>query len=150
MKIFFLIILFLVFVVVAIYVYLRYYYRFVVFKDMVYISKYLKNNISFNKNTIDQLLQAVDKKISWLTKGLIFKNSNKKSTALSNEDVLDIEKFVESLGKGDVGFEINNITYYEKEFEDKKILYKDALNKDGKMYLKLIIVVGIAVCIILI
>ena len=150
MKVFFLIVLFSIFLVVAICVYLRYYYRFVVFRDMVYISKYLKNNIAFNKNTIDQLLQGVDKKISGVTKSLIYSNLNTKTTYLSNEDVLDIEKFIGSLGNGDVGFEINNICYYEKEFEDKKIVYKDALNKDGKMYLKLIIVVGIAVCIILI
>ena len=50
----------------------------------------------------------------------------------------------------DVSFEVNNITYYEKEFEEKKLIYKESLNKEGKMYLKLIITIGLAVCIILI
>lgn len=150
MKLFFLAIVFLIFVIVAIFVYLRYYYRFTIFKDMVYIAKYLKNNISFNKNTIDELLQSLGKKISLVTRGIISNNNSKKNSYLSNEDCLDIERFINGLGKGDVSFEINNINYYEKEFEEKKTIYKDSLNKEGKMYLKLIIVVGIAVCIILI
>ena len=150
MKIFLLIVVFLVFVFFAICVYLRYYYRFTVFKDMVYICKYLKNNITFNKTTIDELLHSVGKKISFVTKSLINGFGNKKSNYLSNEDCLDVDRFIGSLGKGDVSFEINNISYYEKEFEEKKKLYKESLNKEGKMYLKLIIVIGIAICIILI
>ena len=149
MKIFLLFAVFIIFVVIAILVYLRYYYRFVVFKDMVYIAKFLKNNISFNKSTIGELLQSVGKKIAATSKNIINNGCNK-SSYLSNEDCLDIDRFINSLGKGDVSFEVNNITYYEKEFEEKKLLYKEKLNKEGKMYLKLIITIGLAVCIILI
>ena len=150
MKLFLLTLVFLIFVIIAILVYLRYYYRFIIFRDMVYLCKYLKNNICFNKNTIDELLQSIGKKISCHSKNIIINTGSNKLSYLSNEDYLDIEHFIASLGKGDVSFEINNITYYEKEFDDKKAIYKESLNKDGKMYLKLIIGVGLAVCIILI
>ena len=150
MRIFLLSIVFLIFVFFAITVYLRYYYRFIIFRDMVYICKYLKNNITFNKDTIEELLASIGTKISGVTKTLIHNYDSNKSPYISNEDYLDIVRFIGSLGKGDVSFEINNITYYEKEFEDKKITHKERLNKDGKMYLKLLIGIGLAVCIILV
>ena len=150
MKFCLLFVLFLLFVVLAIGVYLKYYYRYIVFKDMVYLCKSLKNNISFNKNTIEMLLKSASKKISNFTKNLICGNMSKKSICLTGEDVLEINGFIGSLGKGNVDYEINNISYYENEFEDKKQSSKNDLDKDGKMYLKLIIGIGLAICIILI
>ena len=139
------------FVLLAVLIYLKYHYKFVVYKDLVYLCKMLKNNISFNKNTIDVLLKNAEKNISNFTKNLICQNNNyKKSYVLTKEELLDIEGFVKSLGLGDVKYEINNLTYYENEFNDKKVNSKELLNKDGKMYLKLIIGVGIAIFIILI
>ena len=150
MKIVLLVLLFLVFVSIAIVIYLRYYYRHIVFKDMVYICKYFKNTISFNKNTIDQLMIDIEKNISTMTRNLFNYDIPNKSTFLTKDDLLEIVNFKKSLGKGNIDYEIHNINYYENEFEEKKNITKDLLNKDGKMYLKLIIAVGIAVCIILV
>ena len=111
----------------------------------------LKNNISFNKNTIDELLSTAEKRVSSLTKNILYdKLSNRKSYILTKEELLVFEGFIKSLGRGDVSYEINNINYYESEFLDKKTTTKELLDKDGKMYLKLIIGVGLAIFIILI
>ncbi len=151
MKLIFLIVLLILFVVLAILVYLKYYYKHIVYKDMVYLCKMLKNNISFNKNTIDELLSSAEKRVSSLTKNILYdKLSNRKSYILTKEELLVFEGFIKSLGRGDVGYEINNINYYEGEFLDKKTTTKELLDKDGKMYLKLIIGVGLAIFIILI
>ena len=151
MKLIFLIVLLVLFVVLAILVYLKYYYKHIVYKDMVYLCKMLKNNISFNKNTIDELLSTAEKRVSSLTKNILYdKLSNRKSYILTKEELLVFEGFIKSLGRGDVSYEINNINYYEGEFIDKKLSTKELLDKDGKMYLKLIIGVGLAIFIILI
>lgn len=151
MKLYLLILLFVIFVIVAFLVYLKYYCRYVVFKDMVYICKSLKNNISFNKNTIANLLENAKTHISTISKNIINQiRSVKKCSFITKDDVVDIENFIKSLGRGDVQYEINNINYYENEFIEKKNLTKELLNRDGKMYLKLIIGIGLAVCIILI
>ena len=151
MKLIFLIVLLVLFVVLAILVYLKYYYKHIVYKDMVYLCKMLKNNISFNKNTIDELLSTAEKRVSSLTKNILYdKLSNRKSYILTKEELLVFDGFIKSLGRGDVSYEINNINYYEGEFLDKKTTTKELLDKDGKMYLKLIIGVGLAIFIILI
>ncbi len=151
MKLFLLIILLLFFIMLGVFVYMKYYYKHLIFKDMVYICKMLKNNISFNKNTIDNLLQSAEKNISHFTKGIIEqKDADKKLFVLTKEEMIVINTFIKSLGYGDVKYELNNITYYENEFEVQKVASKELLNKDGKMYLKLIIGVGLAIFIILI
>ncbi len=151
MKLFFLITIFIFFAIVAVIVYLKYYYRFLLYKDLVYVCKSLRNNITFNKNTISSLLQSISPNISKFTSSIFeLENENKKSFFVRNEDIVIVKGFLDSLGKGDVSYEINNITYYENDFVEKKSQAKENLEKDGKMYLKLIIGIGIAVCIILI
>ena len=151
MKLFLLIVLLVLFIILGIFVYMKYYYKYLVYKDMVYLCKMLKNNISFNKNTIDNLLQSAEKNISSFTKNVIKQKSlDKKSFVLTKEEMLVIEGFIASLGYGDIKYEINNLSYYENEFNEKKTTSKELLNKDGKMYLKLIVGVGLAIFIILI
>ena len=150
MKLFFLIIILSFFVFLAIFVYLKYYYRYLLYKDLVYLCKSFKNNIAFNKNTIDELMKNSEKNISIFTKRVISGRIEQKSCVISKEDYIVIDSFIKSLGLGDIKYEINNITYYENEFNDKKILSKELLSKDGKMYLKLIIGIGVAIFIILI
>ena len=151
MKLFFLIVILGFFVVLSILVYLKYYYRYLLYKDLVYLCKSLKNNIAFNKNTIAELIENAEKNISNFTKRIINGKIDKQKTCIvSKEDYIIIDAFIKSLGAGDIKYEINNITYYENEFNDKKVLSKELLNKDGKMYLKLIIGVGVAIFIILI
>ena len=150
MKMFFLIIIFSFFVFLAILVYLKYYYRYLLYKDLVYLCKSFKNNIAFNKNTIDELMKNSEKNISTFTKRVISGRNEQKSCVISKEDYVTIDAFLKSLGVGDIKYEINNIAYYENEFNDKKVFSKELLSKDGKMYLKLIIGIGVAIFIILI
>lgn len=150
MKFFLLIILFVVFVFIGIFVWATYYYRNLFFKDMEYVCKYFKNNISFNKNNLGDLFQIVENNISSITKSYLKNEKNIKGMLLKKKDIELCREFVRSLGKGDVEWELNNITYYENIFEENKHSSKNELDKNGSMYFKLIIGIGLAVCIILI
>jgi len=150
MKVYLLILLFLCFVVVGVIVYLRYYFKFKLFKDMVFLCKSLKNNISFNKNNISKILSEKIDKVSYVTRYILNNQKTSKLILVGLNDVEQVYEFFDSLGSGDVTFEISNIDYYEKAFEEKRLVSTDRLNKEGKMYLKLIIGIGLALCIILI
>ena len=150
MKFYLLILLFVFFVIVAISVYFKYYLRYVLFKDLVYICKYFKNNISFNKNNIHQLKCDVSKHISLYSRQIIFSENRNHHLFIHKRDSNIINEFFSSMGRGDVDFELNNLNYYENNFFETKSNSYEKLNTDGKMYLKLIIGLGLAVCIILI
>jgi len=151
MKIYLLIILMVLFIFVGILVYFKYYYRFVFHKDMVYLCKVFKNNISFNKDSIHKILNSNLNNISSVTKIIIESCCfNKKNFFINKYDFSLLSKFFESLGNGDIVFEINNLDYYQMEFNERQNLSKELLDKEGKMYLKLIIGIGLIVCIILI
>ena len=146
MKFFLLLVLFGLFVLISICVYLYYLYRYKLFSDLVYISKNLKNNISYNKDDINTILSKSFENINYTSK-LIIKNYNK---VLSKNDRKLLNDFFESLGKGDVSFEMNNLSYYENNFIDLENKSKDSLNKKGVMYFKLIIGIGLIICVLLI
>ena len=61
-----------------------------------------------------------------------------------------INDFFESLGRGDVTFELNNIDYYLNIFEDLSNKSKDEMKSKATVYFKLIIGLGLIVCILLI
>jgi hypothetical protein len=150
MKFVLIIILLILFVIVALIVYSIYLIRYKLFKDMVFICKSLKNNISFNKNEIAKILGGCTEKISLCSRYLLRNRNVNKILFVNNSDKNLIDEFFESIGNGDVDYEINNISYYESNFEEMRIESYEKLSKDGKMYLKLIIGIGLAVCIILI
>jgi len=146
MKFFLVLILFGCFVLTSICVYLYYLYRYKLFSDLVYISKYLKNNISFNKDDINTILSKSFENINQSSK-FIIKNYKR---FLSKSDKKIVSDFFQSLGRGDVAFEINNLTYFENNFMDLENKTKENLSKNGVMYFKLIIGVGLIVCVLLI
>jgi hypothetical protein len=150
MKIVLLCLFFVLIILIAICVYYRYYIRSILFKDIVYLCKSLKNNISFNKNQIKKILNDSMSKVSVHTKYIFKQGIGCRKILINKGDYVLIKDFFESIGKGDVTFEINNINYYENNFEELRDTSKDRLEKEGKMYLKLIIGVGLAICIILI
>lgn len=150
MKIIFIILFFIVFVILAIFIYYRYYFRYMLFKDMVYFTKNLKNNISFNKNNISDIIRVAENNFSNFTRYIINSKKENKFLWLKSQDINLVNEFLVSVGKGDVSFEVNNINYYESIFEENRNYSKDLLEKEGKLYLKLIIGIGLAVCIILI
>ena len=59
-------------------------------------------------------------------------------------------KFFQSLGYGDVDYEISNIRYYSNYFKETKDVAYDDLRKKGLTYLKVNIAMGIALSIIFI
>ena len=150
MKMIFIILFFIVFVILAIFIYYRYYFRYMLFKDMVYFTKNLKNNISFNKNNISDIIRVAENNFSNFTRYIINSKKENKFLWLKSQDINLVNEFLVSVGKGDVSFEVNNINYYESIFEENRNYSKDLLEKEGKLYLKLIIGIGLAVCIILI
>ena len=145
-----LILLFMIFVIIAILVYFVYYFKYILYKDMVYICRFFKNNIAFNKNKVAELFNKINHNISFFTKSVIYKKTNNISILLKKSDMLIVDDFVASLGKGDVDYEISNLNYYENLFEENRTMAKELLQKDAVMYLKLIIGMGLAFCIILI
>ena len=151
MKLFLLIILFACFVCLASFVYLFYILRKNLYKDLGYICKYLKNNISFNKNNINTLLTNCFKDISRNSRYLIENNSKQVSTLVAGKNNKTLLRdFFKSLGKGDVDYEINNLNYYETNFENNLKSSTEELKTKGQVYFKLIIGLGLIVCILLI
>ena len=71
MKFFLMILLFCLFILVAICTYLYFLFRKKLFADMVYIGKYLKNNITFNKKNVNELLSNSFENVSQSSKFII-------------------------------------------------------------------------------
>ena len=149
MKFFLLIILFSLFVIFGIIVYMYYLYKQKLFFDIVYLCKYFNNNISFNKKNINELLNDCYPNISQSSRYFI-NNRNRLSKLLPKDNKKTINDFFESLGRGDVTFELNNIDYYLNIFEDLSNKSKDEMKSKATVYFKLIIGLGLIVCILLI
>ena len=150
MKFYLLIIIFALFVFVGIYIYCRYYFRNKLFKDMGYVIRYLKNSIAFRKDKINILLSEAYNGIAQSSRNLLKNIKNSNSVIYRKEDIFNIQKFLDSIGKGDVDYELNNLSYYENVFDEIKCSSKELLEKNGVMYIKLMIGLGAAICVMLI
>ena len=149
MKILLLVLIFIFFLFLAVFIYYKYLIRYKLHKDCEFVCKNLKNNITFNKNNLEKLLELVSENITNITKDILTKK-RVSQLFINKNDVNLINQFLNSLGKGDVEYEVNNINYYENVFSDLKKLSYSQLKTNGAMYLKLIIGVGLAMVIILI
>lgn len=146
----FLIVLFLFLVItIAIIVYLKFYFNSLIYKDLDFMLKNIKNSISFAKVEKNEILSSLKKQVSNISR-YTFNNIDSHLFYLKNFERYEIKKCFNSIGSGNVDYEINNIAYYEVYFHDKMLLSKDKLSKDGVMYLKVLIGVGLAICIMLI
>lgn len=145
MRIFFLIVIFLFFVLFGVYIYKKYIYRIQIFEDMVYLTKYFKNNIAFTKDDFDVLLNSCLSNLNKITRSFLKENKG----YLDKKDDLLINTYFNKLGFGDVCYEIKNLDYYETMFLDRLTFHKDN-KKIGVLYLKLIISLGVLVFIIMI
>lgn len=148
MKIYLLATLFGLILIFAVIVYVYYKERLNVYKDLKYICGVLSRNINFKKSTIEEILKSEFSKVSLITK-YILKNKTSTIKILGKENSEIVYKFFESLGEGDVGYELNYIDYYKSEFESLEACAKDDLQKKGLVYFKLIIGFGLMACIIL-
>lgn len=150
MKIFLIVFIFLIFLSIGVWIYCKYYYRHQLFKDLCYVCSHLKNNITFRKDKISIILNESYSNISSNSKKLFLNISKSSNFIFKNEDIELVRKFMNSLGKGDVDYEINNLNYYENNFNELRVNYHELLKKNGTMYIKLMIGIGLAVCVILI
>jgi len=149
MKIFLILILLFIFILLGVIVYLYYINRYKVFSDLVYICKFYKNNVTFNKNEINIILNECIGNLTPISRYILKNYNSQIKMFFSNKDKSLISKFFSSLGKGDVSFEVGNAEYYENVFENEKILSKEDVEKKGLLYFKLLIAVGIIISIIL-
>lgn len=148
MKMFLILLLFLFFLVLGFFIYCYYSERVRFTSDLIHICGILSRDISFKKNTINSILEDSYKSMSFCTKCVI-KNLDFAKKILPNEKGEFVINFFESLGKGDVAYEVEKLDYYKKEFNDMYEFSKDELQKKGVLYFKLIIGVGLIICIIL-
>lgn len=148
MRLFLIVILFVLFFLIGLFVYCYYGERVRVIKDLTNICGILSRDISFKKNTINSILKDSYKSMSFSTKCII-KNHDFAKKILTQEKSEFVINFFESLGKGDVAYEVEKLDYYKKEFNDMYALSKEDLQKKGVLYFKLIIGVGLIICIIL-
>lgn len=146
MKIFFLIIFLLIFIILGMFVYSKYLFRVQIFEDMIFITKYIKNGISFLKDDLDVLLNKCYGNLHYITKKIL--KENKFTGVLSNIDSDLIVNYFSFIGCGDVIYELNNLSYYENLFNEKLIYHKEN-KKNGNLYFKLIIGLGVLLIIIL-
>lgn len=150
MKFFLLIILFALFVLIAIGIYLYFLYRSRLFADLDYIARYLKNNIIFNKNNLNILLTNSFDKISATSRYILKNTSSPFSKIILRKDYSTLNNFFKSLGKGDVTFEVGNLDYYINIFENLKLSTNADMKNKAMVYFKLTIGLGLIVCILLI
>ncbi len=150
MNLFLLILLFSLFILCAIGVYFFYICKSRLFDDIYYLCKYLKNNISFNKRNINELLTLGFQDINKTSANILKNLSSPMSKLILRKDIRLINDFFRSLGKGDVSFEINNLDYYLGIFESIKNTSKEEIKTKGLLYFKLIIGLGLIVCVLLI
>jgi len=148
MKIILLIGLFVFFVLIGIFIYNFYLVRYHLYFDLEFMCKYLKNNISFFKNDIASIISSIKNKLHNSTIKIVLSNSEKLN--FLKNDILIISKFISSLGCGDVDYELNNLNYYEDYFCTLKNECKDDVKNKGLLYMKLVIILGLAFVIILI
>lgn len=148
MKLYLIVILFFVFILIGLFVYYIYYLRVRLYKDLCYICNSLSNNISFKKQSINDIILSLYPQIHYYTRSVI-ENKNRFYKIISKEKFNFIIGFFESLGLGDVSFEVESIEYYENIFKSEYLTAKDDLNKKGAVYFKLLVGVGLILCIIL-
>ena len=150
MKIIIIGMIFLFFLCVAIYLYLKYLVRYRFYKDMVFICGSLKNNINFNMCDIDYIFNSINESICKTTKFLFNHSQSNIFKILNNEEKRDLTNFITSIGCGDIDYENRNISYFQHLFEIKFKESKEDIKVKGSTYLKVFIAIGIIVCIVLI
>lgn len=150
MKLFLIVCLFIFAVCIAIIVYKIFRIRYLLFKDLSYIISQIKNNVTFNKNSIDTILSNVSRDINKSSLDILKGKSSFWSMLVTNKERHSIRQMFESLGRGDVNFEMNNLEYHKNIFDIYERSAKESFEKKAMMYFKLIIGFGLIFCIILI
>ena len=136
-------------VICSILIYLYYAYRHKLYKDLIFICEYIKNDISFTKNNLNIILSKCLSKLSQSTKYVLKNYQNKDSKIIKKIDKENIEKLFTSLGVGDVEYENKNLIYFKDYFQTFEKEAYDDYKKKGLMYVKLSILLGLTICILI-
>ena len=149
MKILLIFLIMIAFVFFALFVYLYYFIRVKLYKDLIFVCEYIKNNISFNKDTLDKLFSNCIKDLSYTTKFILHNYQNSDMKLIKKSDKENIYKFISSLGVGDVDYENKNLDYFKTFFVSLENVASDEFKKKGLVYFKLIILLGIALTVLI-
>ena len=149
MKILLIFLIMIAFVFFALFVYLYYFIRVKLYKDLIFVCEYIINNISFNKDTLDKLFANCIKDLSYTTKFILYNYQNSDMKLIKKADKENIDKFISSLGVGDVDYENKNLDYFKTFFVSLENVASDEFKKKGLVYFKLIILLGIALTVLI-
>ncbi len=152
MKFLLIVILFCLFICIAVIIYKIFQIRYHLFKDLSYIISQIKNDVTYNKNTIDTILTRVSGELNDTTIKVLKYNSKSNfwSYCLSSKERVTIRQMFDSFGKGDIGYELSNLDYYKRVIDNYESRAKYNFEKNAMMYFKLIIGFGLIFCIILV
>ena len=134
---------------ISVRVYLYYSYRYKLYKDLIYICEYIKNDISFTKNDLKIIFTKCFRKISISTKYLLKNYQNNDLRLIKKIDQENIDKFFSSLGSGDIDYENKSLEYFIDYFKTFEKESYDDYRKKGLMFVKLSILLGLTICILL-
>lgn len=126
-----------------------YYIRYKIYHDVIYVCNYLKNNIVFNKNSISDILSSAYLGVGFISKIYLQSENKQKYRLFSSRDIEIFNKFFDSLGLGDIDYEISNLDYYLEIFKAREIEEKERLGSNGLAYAKLFFCLGIIIIILL-
>lgn len=124
------------------------------YNSAYYFTNDLIAHIGFNKNTISEVFKSNSANYSLPFKGAVesYLTNSKvlKSTCLNNEETIQIQEFLNSIGKYDIDGAINNLTFYKLKFEQKYELLKQNFTKKVEPIFKIIIILGLALSVLII
>lgn len=114
------------------------------YDKMITFCEYAIKEISFYNTTKNKIIE----KYSDTCLSAVLSGQNDK--LLSDEENKKIQEFLESIGKFDTSFELQNIQFYKEYLDSQKNKCAVEFDKKGMLSLKLSILIGILLCILLI
>ncbi len=126
------------------------------FKELINFLHRLKNDISFRKIKLNELIDGYISKSKNKYSCIIaelFKNCNmdgRNLRFLKNDEKMIINNFVSSLGSSSAEIEVSNIDNFIENIKSISLACEVERKKNGILYYKLSIAVGIVVCVLII
>ena len=138
-------------VYVSIYIDRQYRCRLRVYKDMKYILSVYKEEIMFTKEGFSKVLSIARPKITDYTYMLIYEymESGGIRYIFKSADFADVYTFLDEVGQGNVEYEVSRVKYYIGSIDDGISALSVDYEKNGKVYVKLILVMGVLIAMLL-
>lgn len=124
------------------------------FNDLVSFCKSYISEIKFSKENISKIIEKFYTSYKMPFKNfLLHYNQNKlimKSNFLNNHELCEIKNFFDQLGSKDINGELLHINNYLTTFEKFSQSASQDLDKKGKLYFKLILILGALLLLIIV